>query len=146
MSNLTVQTPKKGSLIVPNNHNSQLAPKLSQRYKKSQIQEVIEKAHGMTASICHALDCTHQQFYVYLRKHPDLKKLQEDCRQDMIDKAEAVIMDNLESPSEMTRQKAAEFILSRLGGARGWGTNPMIGVQINSNDQTKTIQAIFGID
>lgn len=59
MSNLTVQTPKRGSLSVPNNHNDQLAPKLSQRYKKSQIQEVIEKAHGMTSTICHALDCTH---------------------------------------------------------------------------------------
>ena len=35
MSNLTVQTPKKGSLSVPNNHNDQLAPKLSARYKKS---------------------------------------------------------------------------------------------------------------
>ena len=129
-----MQKPKRGSLVVPNNHNDQLAPMLCARYKKSQIQEVSEKAHGMTSTICHALDCTHQQFYVYLRKHPDLKKLQEDCRQDIIDKAEAVIMDNLESDSEMTRQKAAEFVLSRLGASKGWGPNPTIGVQINSND------------
>ena len=80
----------------------------------------------MTSTICHALDCTHQQFYVYLRNHQDLKKLQEECRQGMIDKAEAVLMQNLDSENELIRQKAAEFVLNRLGAARGWGQNSTI--------------------
>lgn len=44
----------------------------------------------------------------------------------MIDKAEAVLMQNLDSENELIRQKAAEFVLNRLGAARGWGQNSTI--------------------
>lgn len=67
-------------MLQVNMNNPQHAPGLGTRYKKQQIADVIERAHGMTASICAALDCTHQQYYVYVRKHPELKELQEQCR------------------------------------------------------------------
>lgn len=143
---LTVQKPKKGSLMVQNCQNLKNAPHLSKRYTKAQIVDVVERANGLTASICAALDCTAQQFYVWLRSHPDVKQLQQECRQGLIDKAEQVLFDNLESNDESTRQRAAEFVLNRLGQQRGWSTSPVL-VSVNNDPekQTTSIQAIFGI-
>lgn len=58
-------------------------------------------------------------------------------------------MDNLESDNELTREKAAEYVLNHLGHRRGWAnTSNIVGVTVNNGtgDQKSTIQAIFGID
>lgn len=138
--------PKRGSLGKPNVQGDKLAPRLGLRYKEEDIASVIEQTHGLTSSICMALDCTYQQWYVYLRRHPKLKQLTEECRQGFIDEAEKVVMENLNDDNPYIRQKAAEFVLSRMGCRRGWGTSPLLAVQIEASEQTRQIKAIFGLD
>lgn len=137
----------KFAVSVNNGQNLLHAPPLAKRYSKAQIADVIQQARGLTHVICAALDCTAQQLYAYLRRHEDLKAAQEEARQGIIDAAEKTVFENLNDPDAQIRERAAEFVLSRLGQKRGWGTGMMaaVGVKIDPDAQTKEIQAIFGI-
>lgn len=55
-----IPKPKRGTLAVANDKNLQNLPSLATRYTKKQIEDVIVRAHGLTSSICAALDCTTQ--------------------------------------------------------------------------------------
>jgi len=81
-------TTKKLEVVHVGQKNPQQLPPLSKRYTNEQIEDVIVRAHGLTSSICAALDCTTQQFYVYLRCRPEMKQLQEESRMDLVNEAE----------------------------------------------------------
>lgn len=51
---------KKLEVVHVGQSNPQQLPPLSKRYTKEQIEDVIVRAHGLTSSICAALDCTTQ--------------------------------------------------------------------------------------
>lgn len=123
----------KFAVSVNNGQNLLHAPPLAKRYTKAQIADVIQQARGLTHVICAALDCTAQQLYAYLRRHEDLKAAQEEARQGIIDAAEKTVFENLNDPDAQIRERAAEFVLSRLGQKRGWGTGMMatVGVKID---------------
>jgi hypothetical protein len=74
-----------------------LQPPISQRFTKDHIKATVQRLHGMTAAICKALDCTYQQWMVYLRRRQDVKVLQEECRKEMVVLAESKLLDNLNS-------------------------------------------------
>lgn len=139
-------TTNKLEVVHVGQSNPQQLPPLSKRYTKEQIEDVIVRAHGLTSSICTALDCTTQQFYVYLRNKPEMKQLQEDCRMDFINEAERVVMENLHDPDPSIRQQAAQYVLNRLGRTKGWGEDRLFGITVSQDEQTKQIRAIFGIE
>lgn len=139
-------TTNKLEVVHVGQSNPQQLPPLSKRYTKEQIEDVIVRAHGLTSSICTALDCTTQQFYVYLRNKPEMKQLQEDCRMDFINEAERVVMENLHDPDPSIRQQAAQYVLNRLGRTKGWGEDRLFGITVSQDEQTKQIHAIFGIE
>lgn len=53
-------TTNKLEVVHVGQSNPQQLPPLSKRYTKEQIEDVIVRAHGLTSSICAALDCTTQ--------------------------------------------------------------------------------------
>lgn len=53
-------TTNKLEVVHVGQSNPQQLPPLSKRYTKEQIEDVIVRAHGLTSSICTALDCTTQ--------------------------------------------------------------------------------------
>ena len=138
-------TTNKLEVVHVGQSNPQQLPPLSKRYTKEQIEDVIVRAHGLTSSICTALDCTTQQFYVYLRNKPEMKQLQEDCRMDFINEAERVVMENLHDPDPSIRQQAAQYVLNRLGRTKGWGEDRLFGITVNAEDMNRQVTAIFGI-
>lgn len=84
-------------------NNSKLNAPVGKRFSKNQVSETISKCHGLTASICAALDCTTAQLVNYLKGKPELRKLQEEARMGFIDEAEKVLMDNLKCNDPMLR-------------------------------------------
>lgn len=118
---------------IQSSFNEKHAGSLAKRYSKAEILETIQESRGLTHVICAALDCTAQQLYAYLRRHEDLKAAQEEARQGIIDAAEKTVFENLNDPDAQIRERAAEFVLSRLGQKRGWGTGMMatVGVKID---------------
>ena len=64
---------------------------------------------------------------------------------DLVHKAEEVMMCHLQSDDPQIRQRAAEYILNRLGRTTGWGEDRLFGITVNADDMNRQITAIFGI-
>lgn len=135
----------KTTSIQANPQNDKLAPPISKRYTKQEITDVIWRTHGLTAAICSSLDCSYNQWQVYLRRRPEMKAIQEEARQGIVDMAEKRLLENLNSTDDQLAQRAAEFILKHIGGARGWSDlHPAQQINVEK-DGTVTISQIFGI-
>lgn len=97
----------------------------------------------MTHDILALLDCTRSQWQSYLEKHPDVKEICRSSREAVVDRAEARMLQAVDSENEMLAEKAAEFVLKTLGKSRGWGQDPS--TQISVNSESVDIRQIFGI-
>lgn len=81
-----------------------------------------------------------------MRNKPELKKQCEEAREHIIDLAEKRLMELMSSESDEISLKAVQYILSRIGGSRGWTDKLGNAQQINiSKDGEISIQSIFGI-
>lgn len=137
---------KANSGEVANIMNPQLQPPISQRFTKDHIKATVQRTHGMTAAICKALDCTYQQWMVYLRRRQDVKVLQEECRKEMVVLAESKLLDNLNSDDLNISQRAAEYILRHQGVNQGWADQALFQQTLAVKDGSVNIAQIFGFD
>ena len=128
-----------------NTRSEVLKPSVASRYTEDEVLAVVDRTHGLTSSICAALDCSNQQWQVYLRTRPNIKAAQLEARQGMLDLAEKRLLENLNSDDDQLAQRAVEFILKHLGASRGWNDlHPLQQINVD-RDGTVTIQQIFGI-
>ena len=132
--------PSGGSIIAKQTQNLQTQPSVASRYDKKQIVLTVEKCRGLTASICSALDCTRRQWHAYLKRHPDVKEMQDEARSAVIERAEEVVSDNLEDPDPAVRERAAEYILGRYT-----PRNFQVKIELDEQKRLKEIQTIFGL-
>ena len=116
---------------------------IAKRFTHKEITEIVEKTSGMTHDILALLDCTRSQWQSYLEKHPDVKQICKSSREAVVDRAEARMLQAVNSDNEMLAEKASEFVLKTLGKSRGWGQDPS--TQINVNSESVDIKQIFGI-
>ena len=116
---------------------------LAKRFTHKEIVDIVEKTSGMTHDILALLDCTRSQWQSYLEKHPDVKEICKSSREAVVDRAEARMLQAVDSQNEMLAEKASEFVLKTLGKSRGWGQDPS--TQINVNSESVDIKAIFGL-
>lgn len=97
---------------------------IEKRYTPKEISSICETLLGNTSKICVALDCTRSQWIAFLDKHPDIKELCKNSREAIVDKAEARMLQAVNSENEILAEKASEFVLKTLGRSRGWGQDP----------------------
>ena len=116
---------------------------LVKRFTHKEIVDIVEKTFGMTHDILALLDCTRSQWQSYLEKHPDVKEICKSSREAVVDRAEARMLQAVNSENEMLAEKASEFVLKTLGKSRGWGQDPS--TQINVNSESVDIRQIFGL-
>ena len=116
---------------------------IAKRFTHKEIVDIVEKTSGMTHDILALLDCTRSQWQSYLEKHPDVKEICKSSREAVVDRAEARMLQAVNSDNEMLAEKASEFVLKTLGRGRGWGQDPS--TQINVNSESVDIKAIFGL-
>ena len=116
---------------------------LAKRFTHKEIVDIVEKTSGMTHDILALLDCTRSQWQSYLEKHPDVKEICKSSREAVVDRAEARMLQAVNSENEMLAEKASEFVLKTLGKSRGWGQDPS--TQINVNSESVDIRQIFGL-
>lgn len=125
-----------------NSWNKELPAPISKRYTAREVARAIEKSHGITSSICALLDCSRNQLAVYFKHRPEMKTLQEEARQEIVDKAETRITELLSSQDDEIALKAAEFVLRRIGSKRGWG-DTQVAQEIKTDGVS--IRQIFGL-
>ena len=94
---------------------------------KKMYKVAIEASTGTVTDVSQRLNITHGSVSLYLTKHSEIKDLLAKKRLSNVDRAEAEIFSQLEfnddenlSSSANIRQKASQFILTRLGKAKGW--------------------------
>ena len=105
---------------------------LAKRFTHKEIVDIVEKASGMTHDILALLDCTRSQWQSYLEKHPDVKEICKSSREAVVDRAEARMLQAVNSGNEALAEKASEFVLKTLGKSRGWGQDPSTQISVNS--------------
>lgn len=110
---------------------------------RERLEQSVIRNSGLTFDICCELECTPKQFWNAVEKH-GLKDLVQECRRQLVGKAESTLNELLDSAGEKTRVTAAKFILERLGRDEGWGSGPQIQQNINVNGDCD-ISEIFGL-
>ena len=94
---------------------------------KKEYKKAIEKSNGTNTDIARVLKNTPQAVTQYREKHPDINKLIEEKRFELIDKAEDVGIDLLnfydsDNPGQAAsiRLRESQYVRSRLGKNKGW--------------------------
>lgn len=129
----------------PENKKTTKLP-LSKRYKKDEIVLAIGQCRGVYKDICSTLGCTRGELQHYLNIHSEIKPLLQDAREEIVDDAEKVLLEKLNSNNEQVSQRAAEFILKNLGKKRGYTDQPQVEVNVKSDGDTQIqIQKLFGL-
>jgi len=94
---------------------------MAYKFTKKQIRDAVSVCNGTYVDLGrHLLIPNGLTAKKHLEKHPDLVAIFQEKKDAMVDIAEGVIMDLLESPSESVRLNAATFILKSVGKHR-WG-------------------------
>lgn len=119
---------------------------IAKRFTWREIMGIIERCHGLTHDILTLLDATPSEWRAYLRKHPEMQATVEQAREAVVDRAEARMLEAVNSENEAIAEKSAEFVLKTLGKKRGWDTSPGSAQQITvGKDGEVSISQIFGL-
>ena len=122
-------------------------PAVYKRYRKEEVEKVIEENYGIITLICSILDCTAKQFYKAVDKYGLREELKE-AKNNLVSVAEKAIFDCLRSQNENIKLKSAEITLKSLG-KDTWSQAPQVQIQQNIvTDEEKKIEIknIFGIN
>ena len=94
---------------------------------KKQYKQVIEISNGTKVDVSDRLGISRSAVTQYLNKNPELNELLEQIRKDNIDLAESETFKQLKFYDDKNkvqaatiRQKASQFVLTRLGKGSGW--------------------------
>ena len=121
-------------------------PPVCKRFKKEEVERIIDENYGILTLVCGLLDCTPKQFYIAVDKW-GLRDHLKEAKSQLVGVAEEAILDCLHSDNENIKLKSAEITLKSLG-KDTWSQAPQ--VQITQNvvsDEEKKIEIknIFGI-
>ena len=120
---------------------------IAKRFTHKEIVDIVEKTSGMTHDILALLDCTRSQWQSYLEKHPDVKEICKSSREAVVDRAEARMLQAVNSDNEMLAEKASEFVLKTLGRGRGYdvGAAMQVNVSKTGDDIRVQLNTLFGL-
>lgn len=116
-------------------------------HTKDDVEKALLDAHGIKSLACTYLECSYMQLDKLVKKY-NLEQFGNDCKKRLLDKAEHVIFNALESENEQTRLRAAEQVLkSKWANEAGWSTNNTLqaAVMMTDGEKQSSILQIFGI-
>ena len=113
-------------------------------YTKEQVEELIDECKGIISLIVLKTGYNYKQIYNCLDKY-NLRETLKNAKNLLVSEAERVMLKNLQSDSEITSQKAAEFILkSKL--ADEWRVDSKVEINANVNlSKEEQLSSIFGV-
>ena len=89
---------------------------------EKKVIETLTAAHGNVSLASQKLGVNRRTIHRHMKKNPALRQVVEDCREQMLDKAEG----NIFEAAEKGDLAACRFILTTLGKARGYSTRKEI--------------------
>ena len=113
-------------------------------YTKEQMEDFIDECKGIISLIVLKSGFNYKQVYNCLDKY-DLREYLKNAKNALVSEAERVMLKNLQSDSEITSQKAAEFIL-RSKMAEDWIVDAKVEVNNTINiSKEEQLSSIFGV-
>ena len=113
-------------------------------FSKEQVEALIDECKGIISLIVLKTGYNYKQLYNCLDKY-DLRDYMKTAKNALVSEAERVMLKNLNSESEITSQRAAEFILkSKM--AEDWRTD--VKVELNGTvkvSKEEQLSSIFGV-
>ena len=92
---------------------------MAYKISKAEMREAIEGCNGTQSSLTRLLKMKSQVTTMrHLNKYPDLVELFKIKREELLDYAEDVLIQNLQSKNDMIRARTSEFILKNIPGSR----------------------------
>jgi hypothetical protein len=96
---------------------------MAYKFTKKQIKDAVEAGNGTQSSLARLLKVGSQVTAMkHLNKYPDLLELFQTKREELLDHAEDVLIQNLKSKNDLVRARTSEFILKNIPGSR-WVEN-----------------------
>lgn len=95
-------------------------PSIAQRYTEEEVARAVQSSNGLVTKILTFLDCTYHQWRVYIAEHRKIAELADDCKRELVERAEDTVDSMLTCEDAKLRLEAAKFVLSTLGKSRGW--------------------------
>ena len=113
-------------------------------YSKEQMIDLIDECKGIISLIVLKTGFNYRQTYNCL-DHYDLRDYMKSAKNALVSEAERVMLKNLNSESEITSQRAAEFILkSKM--AEDWRVDSKVEVNTTVNiSKEEQLSSIFGL-
>lgn len=135
---------KKKNTLLPKLNN--LPPKPTSmwtEFSKEQVEALIDDCKGIISLIVLKTGYNYHQIYNCL-DHYDLRDYMKSAKNALVSEAERVMLKNLNSESEITSQRAAEFILkSKM--AEDWRVDSKVEVNTTVNiSKEEQLSSIFG--
>lgn len=84
----------------------------------AKAEKALRAHHGILSKAAEACDVSRQTFYKFMREHPQLEDVRAECGEDLLDIAEASVINDLRN-AEM---KTTRWFLDRKGKDRGYTT------------------------
>lgn len=107
MSNDNLTTPPNKSVV---------ASETRQRFTYDKIKQALLDNYGIISDAARQLGCSRWTIHDRIKEYPDLKQVQEEGRQKIVDLAEAALVEKIKS-GDIT---AIIFTLKSVGARRGW--------------------------
>lgn len=95
---------------------------LKNRKSPEQIELAMLASCGNENMVCQLLKCTHWEFGTLIQSDSELGKMWREIRKTLVNKAEAVMAELMNSKSEQIRFQVAKYILDRRGKDLGYLT------------------------
>lgn len=113
--------------------------KQNSKVTDKEIEDALEKYYGNCYIVKNELGISNKRLDQFLEKNTSIILKNKNA---LVDRAYAVLIENLYSENEFLRQKSAEFIIK----THLVQEQSNINIQINDSDKEIKIQNIFGID
>lgn len=113
-------------------------------FSKEQMIDLIDECKGIISLIVLKTGFNYHQIYNCLDKY-DLREYLKSAKNALVSEAERVMLKNLNSESEITSQRAAEFILkSKM--AEDWRVDSKVELNTTVNiSKEEQLSSIFGL-
>lgn len=96
--------------------------KIAKNFDEKTVVLLLKKVHGNISAAAETLEVDRCTLYAYIKNHPLVTEILKDERQAMIDKAESVLWNAMESSDMEIALDASKYALDRIGRDRGYVT------------------------
>ncbi len=113
------------------------------KYTIDQVAEALRKGDGILSVAAEMLGCHRNTIYNYLKDHPELKDIVEECRETLVDEAEQILLKKIKEEEDI---RCVMFVLRTLGRHRGYRSHRGYAAEESGKKHTHDFWNMFSLE